>query len=42
MIADFIYTANFDFTFRFKYIKWKLKHQLTASVCHWNSRFLQL
>jgi len=21
MIADFTYTANFDFTFRFKYIK---------------------
>lgn len=37
MIADFIYTANFDFTFRFKYIKWKLKYQLTTS--YWNSRF---
>ncbi len=34
IIADFIYTANFDFTLRFKYINWKLKHQLTASSCH--------
>ena len=34
--------ANFDFSFRMHSIKWKLRHQLTASVCHWKSRFLQL
>lgn len=42
MIADFIYAATPDFSFRIQYIKWKLKHQLTASVCHWKINFLQL
>lgn len=42
IIADFIYTIPSDFLFRIQYIKWKLQHQLTASVCHWKSHFLQL
>ena len=32
MIADFIYTTTPNFSFWIQYIKWKLKHQLTASV----------
>lgn len=42
MIADFIYAAAPNFSFRVQYIKWKLKHQLTVFVCHWKIRFLQL
>lgn len=42
VIADFIYATTPNFLFRIQYIRWKLKHQLTASVCHWEIRFLQL
>ena len=39
IIACFIYTTAPDFSFRARYIKWKLKHQFMASVCHWKIRF---
>ena len=42
IIADFVYPAYSDFSFRIKSIKWKLRHQLNASVCHWKYHFLQL